>query len=750
MRILAERISPFLALTAALGLLLACDATTGGTDPAVVGGSGGTGGQQTTGGGGSTGGSTGTGTLTDDDGDGYSEAEGDCHDGNPQIHPGAEEICDDGIDNNCNGAEGAAEPDGDGDGFGPCQGDCDDSDPNVSPAAGEIAGDGIDNNCDGIIDGDYDGDGYTAAGGDCHDYDPTVYPGAPEDCHDGIDNDCNGYADGAEPDVDSDGYGPCDGDCAEGDPSIGPSQPEIPGDGIDNNCDNLVDLDLDGDGWTVPNGDCNDSDPTINPAALESCSDGIDNNCNGITDTDCLSPCDLAALTRSSVGCEYFALDTDNADASHDAMPYAVVVSNTETTAAAYVEVQVRSGGSWQVVQSATVPPLDLHQFTLPDRHIDHTGINLAGAYRIVSDLPVIAYQFQPVDGVSSYSSDASLLLPTSSLDTIYHVVGLGGTVGGYMPQIAIAVAHDNTQITVTTTTATMAGGGVPALSPGVPYTFPQTFNAGDHIQIASTGGNEGFTGSVVQATQPVSVFSAHEAMYIPSPCCADHLEEQMFGLQTWGHRYVAARIPVRNTGGSVDPIIWQIYASEGPTTVDFVHSPGVTFSPALPPGNQITLQAGEVALYSVGGTTAAPGDFIVDADQPIHVMGYMTSSDSTNAAPQHAGDPAMMQMIPVEQLLDSYVVLVPPNWTNDALIVLKPVGSTVTLDGAAIAQGSFITINDGTTPVEWEVARIATADGVHTLTGTAAFGVIVVGYDAYDSYAYPGGLDQQIINPIN
>jgi hypothetical protein len=27
-------------------------------------------------------------------------------------------------------------------------------------------------------------------------------------------------------------------------------------------------------------------------------------------------------------------------------------------------------------------------------------------------------------------------------------------------------------------------------------------------------------------------------------------------------------------------------------------------------------------------------------------------------------------------------------------------------------------------------------------------FGVIVLGYDSYDSYAYPGGLDQKQINP--
>lgn len=39
----------------------------------------------------------------DNDGDGYTPMAGDCDDANASIFPGAAEVCDDGVDNDCNG-----------------------------------------------------------------------------------------------------------------------------------------------------------------------------------------------------------------------------------------------------------------------------------------------------------------------------------------------------------------------------------------------------------------------------------------------------------------------------------------------------------------------------------------------------------------------------------------------------------------------------------------------------------------------
>ena len=73
--------------------------------------------------------------------------------------------------------------------------DCDDSDPDVHPGADEIWYDGIDQNCDGEHDWDRDGDGAIGAdagGPDCDDLDPTVSPDGVDVPDDGIDQNCNG------------------------------------------------------------------------------------------------------------------------------------------------------------------------------------------------------------------------------------------------------------------------------------------------------------------------------------------------------------------------------------------------------------------------------------------------------------------------------------------------------------------------------------------------------------------------------
>jgi formylglycine-generating enzyme required for sulfatase activity/pimeloyl-ACP methyl ester carboxylesterase len=213
----------------------------------------------------------------DNDGDGYTEEQGDCDDGNPAAYPGAAEICDDGVDQDCDGADAiCAELDRDGDGFTGAQGDCDDGNAAAYPGAEEICGDGVDQDCDGADaicaeDLDADEDGFSEAEGDCDDEDPARNPGAEDVCGDGVDQDCDGE-DAVCPTVwykDSDGDGYSDGATQE---SV--NRPE----------GYAVEEEL-----TAVSGDCDDENADVHPGAADTCNDGIDQDCSG-SDAVCGTP----------------------------------------------------------------------------------------------------------------------------------------------------------------------------------------------------------------------------------------------------------------------------------------------------------------------------------------------------------------------------------------------------------------------------------------------------------------------------
>ena len=174
--------------------------------------------------------------------------------------------------------------------------DCDDSDSSINPGATEIFNDGIDQDCFGSDLTDTDLDGHRSDV-DCDDSDPSINPGAAEIWYDGVDQNCDGHSDF---DQDQDGYessehsGSCNNnsftnrtDCLSNNNNNNNNNNNIWT--LYGNCSDpyflneiscLANLSL----WSVIATDCNDLDSSINTDAIETLNDGIDQDCDGVAD----------------------------------------------------------------------------------------------------------------------------------------------------------------------------------------------------------------------------------------------------------------------------------------------------------------------------------------------------------------------------------------------------------------------------------------------------------------------------------
>ncbi|MCK6504441.1 hypothetical protein L6R53_13740 [Myxococcota bacterium] len=155
--------------------------------------------------------------------EGAADIAGDCDDLRGDVHPGADELCLTGVDEDCDGVvdeDDAADAtawhlDADGDGYGDpltllwaCEQpegmtadaqDCDDSDPALNPDTpwyDDVDSDGFAGDVPATTACEQP-EGLSATPQDCDDADPTVYPGAPEICEDGKVNGCEEGVDAA-------------------------------------------------------------------------------------------------------------------------------------------------------------------------------------------------------------------------------------------------------------------------------------------------------------------------------------------------------------------------------------------------------------------------------------------------------------------------------------------------------------------------------------------------------------------------
>ncbi|WP_437589444.1 IgGFc-binding protein [Sorangium sp. So ce1000] len=482
--------------------------------------------------------------------------------------------------------------------------------------------------------------------------------------------------------------------------------------------------------------------------------------------------CAEAAASKSYIGCDFW--PTVTANIVWSTFDYAVVVANAGD---AIAEVEVtRDGAS---VAHAEVKPNSLTKIYLPwvpelkgpDATECTGGDSISssvrvdgGAYHLVSTRPVTVYQFNALEykgeggpagkdwsscpgnracasnggrpfGCFSFTNDASLLLPSTAMTGNYRITGQHGWAaadfGGY---IVISGIHDGTSVTVNVAQggSVVAGGGIPRTSAGGSFTVE--LDEGDVVEVLGRPSGD-LSGSLVTATHPVQVLTGIPCVQAPvgREAC-DHIEESVFPAETLGKRYFVT-VPT-SPGGRVIGHIVRLYGN--------VDGTALTYPSGRPDGAPTRIDAGQVVDLDM-----VRRDFEVVGDHEFAVSTFMLGAEIVDADTEsrQKGDPSQSHPTAVEQYRTKYVFLAPSDYDESYVDIIQPLDATIRLDDAAVDVAPT-PIGNGS---GFGVARVLLGPGnggAHVLTASAPVGIQVIGYGAYTSYQYPGGLNLVAIAP--
>jgi hypothetical protein len=480
----------------------------------------------------------------------------------------------------------------------------------------------------------------------------------------------------------------------------------------------------------------------------------------------CRDACDVAVAQRSYLGCSFLAVATTNLVHEVFNEDFAIVIGNPHPTAEAQVVV-ARDGTN---LRSLRIPPRSTAAISLPIVPELKTGTNSViarrGAFEVESNLPVAAYQFNPLnfrldtpDGpVASFTNDASLLLPLHALTGLYRInthpsfgVRALDSEWEWLPGfVAVAATEDATRVVFSSKAFTVPG-GVPAIGPG--GTTEVILDRGDVLQLlsrlheptldadlcAEIGGREGvaeegtqferqtcfddvggdFTGSVVTASAEVAVWAGHMCTFMPVDSFAcDHLEEMMLPRETLGDLLVMTA-PKHPSRSGTAPAVYRVMSAVDDNYIEYTTGAAVDG----------VLDAGEFTEFTTDG------DFVVIAQGPVHVTQTMVGQRELTST---AGDPAMGTGVALSQWRAEYDFLAPETYTTNHVNVAARDGSVVYLDGILVDDWESIAGAD------YSVARVRLEPGPHHIESleAAPFGITSYGYADYTSYLTPGGMN--------
>jgi len=345
-------------------------------------------------------------------------------------------------------------------------------------------------------------------------------------------------------------------------------------------------------------------------------------------------------------------------------------------------------------------------------------------------------------------STDSYLALPATALGLEYYAMSYHSTpTNDLVSHMAIVATQDSTIVYVTPSVMTSRN-----KPPKV--AFPVIMNKGDVYQIAalnfqpmskSFNGSDtlifpDLTGTRIQASKPVAVFSGHQCADVPLrvPFC-NYLVEQLPPVHSWGKHFILGQFAKRSS------YVYRVIASK-PQTKIFENSVFIR-----------ELQAGEMYENSSVGSN----NIMLTASEPVLVaqfsQGFLggagpVSGRVSRVRGDSIGDPMMLVVSPTQQFLTEYRFATPKtsytNWKHFVNIIV-PSSSVESLrfNGRLIDTMKYAPEFVGLS--NYVAIKMDVPFGVHTVKADVPFGLYSYGFATNDAYGNMIGQGFEVLQEV-
>jgi hypothetical protein len=447
----------------------------------------------------------------------------------------------------------------------------------------------------------------------------------------------------------------------------------------------------------------------------------------------CINACDIAEQKNGVLSCNFHTVVSPELKNGANAAIVVAVPSNSGNAV-----VTVRNAVTGEPAAEVTKVTPGNPQVLMLFKNSAEAGSSVeARALRVNSTAPVRILQLEPYEKDTVMAESGRIVLPDSALGKRYIVLGWPTQFHGVTPRrsalTVAAVSTGKTHVQVVPR-ADIAGGSAES---GVLFAKANTIlnfdlEYGEVLRIVTTEQHgQDLTGSWIEASQAVAVYSSHECARVPVETAGCNLmKAQLPPIKRWGKTVLATPFAARSGG---DFTLWRVVS--GAENVTVVTEPGV------PGYEKMVLSKGAHA------TLHSKSPFMFKSTGPILVAQLMVGSlypgHSKACVGLGLGNPSVAILPPVEQLQGKYDAIISPGFAHTWLSLGTHEGATVTIDGLPF-EGLFTPIGS----TGWVSAEVPILSGSHSIESSNKISVLSHAVDCGRSYAMPADMKLYDLTP--